>query len=242
MRPRPGRGEVASICRGPGAAVARWRVFYYIRSVTQDFVHRFEPAPDGKEGATLLLLHGTGGDENDLMELGRRLAPAAALLSPRGKVLERGMPRFFRRLAEGVFDLEDLRHRTTELAHFVRGSAGRYGFDSGRVVAVGYSNGANIAASLLLLEPGILAGAVLFHAMVPLVPTELPDLSVTPVFLSGGRSDTMIPPKETERLAELLQNAGAHLTMSWQPGGHSLTGAEVQDAREWLGISGLLEE
>jgi len=190
----------------------------------------------------MLLLHGTGGDENDLVELGRALAPGASLLSPRGRVLERGMPRFFRRLAEGVFDLEDLRRRTAELAQFVREAADVYRFGGARIVAVGYSNGANIAAALLLLEPGVLAGAVLFHAMVPIVPQVVPDLSSTPVFLSGGRSDAMIPPRETERLAELLQGAGARLAVSWQPGGHSLTSDEVQAAREWLAKSGLLSE
>jgi len=208
------------------------------------FIHRFEPGAGAEAANTpaLLLLHGTGGDENDLVELGRELAPGASLLSPRGKVLERGMPRFFRRLAEGVFDLDDLRLRTTELARFIRAAAERYQFDLSKLVAVGYSNGANIAASLLLMEPGTLAGAVLLHAMVPIVPEAVPDLSSTPVFLSGGRSDTMISPRETERLAELLRSAGARLTVSWQPGGHSLTSAEVQAARQWLEKSGLLSE
>lgn len=202
------------------------------------FIHRFIPG----NAATLLLLHGTGGDENDLLELGGMLAPGAAILSPRGKVLERGMPRFFRRLAEGVFDLDDLRLRTAELADFVGAAAVRYGFDPARVTGVGYSNGANMAASLLLQRPGILAGAVLLHAMVPIVPEQLPDLSSIPVFLSGGRRDMMIPAPETERLAELLKSAGAALTLSWQPGGHSLTEAELEQARDWLSISGLLKE
>jgi predicted esterase len=218
------------------------------------FIHRFVPgagagaaagtaagARQDTDGATLLLLHGTGGDENDLMDLGRELSPTAAILSPRGKVLERGMPRFFRRLAEGVFDLEDLRARTGELADFVGAAAARYGFNPRRVVAVGYSNGANIAASLLLLRPGMLAGAVLLHAMVPLVPEPLPALGATPVFLSGGRADTMIPARETERLAELLKKAGAAVALSWQPGGHSLTEAEIRAAGGWLNESGLLD-
>ncbi len=211
-----------------------------ISSQDLGFIHRFIPGHSASP--TLLLLHGTGGDENDLVDLGRMLAPEAAILSPRGKVLERGMPRFFRRLAEGVFDLDDLRTRTAELADFVGAAADRYGFDRSRVVAVGYSNGANIAASLLLLRPAVLSGAVLLHAMVPLVPQQLPDLSTTPIFLSGGRTDMMIAPPETERLADLLETAGAHLTVSWQPGGHSLSEAEVQAARDWLEISGLLKE
>ncbi len=206
------------------------------------FIHRFVGGGKAAGNPTLLLLHGTGGNEDDLLGLGSALAPKAAILSPRGKVLERGMPRFFRRLAEGVFDLDDLRLRTEELADFVGAAAQRYGFDPGRVVAVGYSNGANIAASLLLLRPSVLAGAVLFHAMVPLVPERLPVLEGRPVFLSGGRADTMIPPAQTEQLARLLKEAGASVDLAWQPGGHSLTEAEVQAARDWLSNSALLKE
>jgi predicted esterase len=198
-----------------------------------DFVHRFEPA--SKPGApTLLLLHGTGGNEDDLVAVGRMLDPSAALLSPRGKVLERGMPRFFRRLAEGVFDLDDLRFRTHELAGFVGAASGHYGFDRARVVAVGFSNGANVAASMLLLEPGVLAGAILFRAMVPIVPDPLPSLQGTPVFMSNGRTDSLIPAAGAERLAELLRHAGASVTLQWQPGGHQLTRQDVVQAQEWL--------
>lgn len=199
-----------------------------------DFIHRFLPAPAATGTTTLLLLHGTGGDEHDLLELGQMLAPNAARLSPRGKVLEQGMPRFFRRIAPGIFDLEDLRQRTDELADFVTAAAQVYAFDPGQVVAVGYSNGANIAASTLLLRPGVLAAAVLFHPMVPLVPEELPDLTGVPVFIGGGRLDTVIPPQQTERLALLLQSAGADVTLHWEPGGHTLTPAEVQAATRWL--------
>jgi phospholipase/carboxylesterase/glyoxalase family protein len=197
------------------------------------FIHRFIPA--AAEGApTLLLLHGTGGDEDDLIELGRLVAPGAALLSPRGKVLENGMPRFFRRLAEGVFDLEDVRFRTVELAEFVDTAARAYGVEPSRMVAAGYSNGANIAASLLLLKPGALAAAVLFHAMVPIVPDPLPDLKGVPVFITGGKQDTMIAPRETERLARLLESAGASVQLAWQPGGHGLSNPEIEAAREWF--------
>jgi phospholipase/carboxylesterase/glyoxalase family protein len=197
------------------------------------FIHRFIPA-DAEGAPTLLLLHGTGGDEDNLIELGRLVAPGAALLSPRGKVLENGMPRFFRRLAEGVFDLEDLRFRTVELAEFVDTAARAYGVEPSSMVAAGYSNGANIAASLLLLKPGALAAAVLFHAMVPIVPDPLPDLKGVPVFLTGGKQDTMIAPRETERLARLLESAGASVQLAWQPGGHGLSRPEMEAAREWL--------
>ena len=200
------------------------------------FIHRYVAPTSGAAdaGLTLLLLHGTGGDENDLLELGRLLSPGAGLLSPRGKVREHGMPRFFRRLAEGVFDFDDLRLRTQELADFVARAATVYGFDSARVVAVGFSNGANIAASTLLLRPETLAGAALLHAQFGLEPETAPDLSGKPIFLGAGRHDPLVPPAETERLAALLRQYGATVTESWQPAGHSLTQAEAVAAREWF--------
>ena len=198
-----------------------------------DFIHRLIPATSPGLPA-LLLLHGTGGNEDDLLDIGASLVPGAALLSPRGKVLENGMPRFFRRLAEGIFDLDDLRRRTDELAAFIEAASGVYGLDASRVISVGYSNGANIAASLLLLKPKVLSAAILLHAMVPLVPDPLPDLQGTPVFLSAGRLDTMIPPRESERLAKLLESAGARVTLAWQQGGHGLVPAELESARAWL--------
>jgi predicted esterase len=200
---------------------------------TLQFTHQFIPAR-AADAPTLLLLHGTGGDEYNLLDLGRELYPQAALLSPRGQVLENGMPRFFRRLAEGVFDLDDLRRRTADLAQFVGAAAEAYQFDPKRVIAVGYSNGANIAASLMLLYPRVLAGAVLFHAMVPLVPDELPDLSGVPVFMGAGQFDPLIPPAQTERLGLMLQQAGADVALHWEAGGHALSMAEVQAATAWL--------
>ena len=157
------------------------------------FDHRYLPGDD-ESGPTLLLLHGTGGNEEDLIPLGQELLPGAAILSPRGKVSEYGAPRFFRRLAEGVFDHEDLLFRTHELAGFVEAAAEEYGFDPSKVVAVGYSNGANVAASTILLHPGLLRAAVLFRAMVPFEPEVTPDLSGMPVFMAAGRMDRMIPP------------------------------------------------
>ena len=196
------------------------------------FVHRFIP---GEEGApTLLLLHGTGGNENDLIPLGQQLAPRTAILSPRGKVSEYGAARFFRRLAEGVFDHEDLVFRTHELAEFIEMAASEYGFDLSELIAIGYSNGANIAASLMLLDPGLLRAAVLFRAMVPFEPEKLPDLSGMPVFLAAGRMDQMIAPENTSRLAEILTEAGADLDLRWRDTGHSLTYEEVAEAKEWF--------
>ena len=200
------------------------------------FIHQYLPAPGGTDADTLLLLHGTGGDENDLLPLGKLLAPDANLLSPRGRVSENGMPRFFRRLAEGVFDIPDLIARTHELAAFIQSASEAYGFDARRVTAAGFSNGANIAAALLLLRPGVLQAAVLFHAMVPLVPETLPDLAGTRVFLGAGRQDPMATPEETERLAALLRQAGADVTLHWQPGGHGLTREEAQAAAHWLAV------
>ncbi|MEA3208533.1 MAG: phospholipase/carboxylesterase [Chthoniobacter sp.] len=197
------------------------------------FIHRFIPG-SGPSAPVLLLLHGTGGSENDLLDLGHGLLPGASLLSPRGKILEQGMPRFFRRLAEGVFDEEDLIMRTHELAEFVEAAALEYQFQGRKVIAVGYSNGANIAASLLLLRPEILGGAVLLRAMVPLVPAKLPDLARLPIFLAAGRHDSMIPPPGTERLAALLRQAGADVALQWSAAGHQLTSPEIADAQRWL--------
>jgi predicted esterase len=197
------------------------------------FVHRFVPAQT-PDALTLLLLHGTGGDENDLLPVGRMLDERAALLSPRGKVLEHGMPRFFRRLAEGVFDQEDLVERTQELAEFVKRAVDEYDIDQRRLFAAGFSNGANIAASLLLTYPRLLAGAILLRAMVPFEPDRTPDLSGIPVYLAAGRSDQMVPPENTERLAQVLRDAGADVTLDWQPGGHGIGPDEIQAARNWF--------
>ena len=201
------------------------------------YVHRYHPPASGAEmtgGTTLLLLHGTGGDEDDLVPLGRALLPGAGLLSPRGNVLERGAPRFFRRIAEGVFDQEDLAKRTDELAAFIAGAARVYELDAGGMIAVGFSNGANIAGSLLLKRPGVLRAAVLLSPMVPFEPPELPDLSGTSVFIGAGRSDPIVPAANTERLASLLREAGADVAVHWDPGGHTISKSEVDAAGQWL--------
>jgi len=196
-----------------------------------DLIHEFV---SGSSERTLLLLHGTGGNEHDLIPLGRELDPTAALLSPRGKVLENGMPRFFRRLAEGVFDLDDLKKRTHELADFVVGASRHYKLAANHIVAVGYSNGANIATSMLLLRPEILHAAILFRAMVPFVPDNLADLSSARVWIGAGNQDPIVPTSEAHRLVELLRSAGADVTIHLLNAGHGLTNGEIEIAHEWL--------
>ena len=198
-----------------------------------DFIHAFVP---GSSSRTLLLLHGTGGNERDLIPLGRELDPNAALLSPRGKVLENGMPRFFRRLAEGIFDLDDLKRRANELADFVAAAAQHYGFASDNVVAVGYSNGANIAAGMLLLRPEILRAAILFRAMVPVVPENPPKLPSVRVWIAAGTKDPIIPMSETNALADLLRRAGADITIRHFQAGHELTSQDLEAAKDWLNL------
>ena len=202
-------------------------------------LHRHQWRPASREGTpTLLLLHGTGGNEGDLVPLADMIAPGAALLGVRGNVLEGGAPRFFRRLAEGVFDLEDLRRRTVELGQFIRAASAAYGFDSGAAYALGFSNGANIAASLLLTEPSVLAGGMLLRAMVPFEPVIVPRLSGRSVLLSQGRADPLIPAAGAERLAALFERAGADVELAWQPGGHQLSPGDVTVAQGWLAARG----
>ena len=198
------------------------------------FVHEHRAPTTLGDDRTLLLLHGTGGDEHDLLPLGAALAPGARLLSPRGQVLEHGMPRFFRRLAEGVFDEGDVIRRAGELATFVREAATTYGFDPARTVAVGFSNGANIAAATLLLHGAMMGGAALLRAMVPLVPAAPASLAGTNILLAEGRVDPIVPAANAERLASQLRAAGADVTLHWAPAGHSLTQGDVDVARAWL--------
>ena len=196
------------------------------------FVHRFVPGSTGNLQA-LLLLHGTGGDENDLIPLGSELLPGAALLSLRGKVLENGMPRYFRRLSEGVFDLDDLARRTEELARFIENARREYNL-SDQLVAVGYSNGANIVASLILREPQHITGAVLFRAMVPFSPEAVPDNGGMPVFLGAGERDPIVPAENARRLAALLESGGADVSLYWHRGGHELGRDDIDAAKSWL--------
>jgi phospholipase/carboxylesterase len=203
------------------------------------FIHRFIPS-NRKEAkaktplATLLLLHGTGGNEEDMIPLGHEIAPEAAILSPRGKVLEAGMPRFFRRLAEGVFDIEDLKFRTNELADFIENASKLYSFDLEYMIAVGYSNGANIASSLLLLRPKILSAAILFRPMVPFIPDTLQNLISKNILICAGEWDPIVPRQNTEKLLDIFKKAHTNVSIYWQKSGHELGQEEILTAKEWL--------
>jgi phospholipase/carboxylesterase len=202
------------------------------------FVHRFVPGT--RTGAVpLLLLHGTGGDENDLLSLGRTLAPESPLLSPRGQVLENGMPRFFRRFAEGVFDTEDVKFRAEQLARFVAQARRVYDLGDAPPIAVGFSNGANIAAALLLLHPTTLSGGLLLRAMVPLVPDPLPPLQQVRVLIAAGRRDPIATPEQSQRLADLLAQAGADVSLHWSEAGHNLSREDLQAGERWMAGVGL---
>jgi phospholipase/carboxylesterase len=206
--------------------------------MTEDlsFVHRFVPAEDSASGETLLVLHGTGGNENDLVGIGQTIAPGAAVLSPRGKVLENGAPRFFKRLAEGVFDPKEVRSRAEELARFIRAAITKYGLDPSRIYALGYSNGANIASTVMFIQPALLQGAVLFRPMLVYEPDEPGDLSGAGVLISAGRLDPIVPVKSVERLVDLFESSHAEVTLKWQSAGHNLVPSEVREASDWLAL------
>ena len=195
------------------------------------YIHRFEPGVDPSL-PPVLLLHGTGGDENDLLPLGREIAPGAALLSPRGNVLEGDMPRFFKRYREGLFDEDDVRRRASELSHFVAEACHAYSL--ARPVALGYSNGANIAAAVLLMRPETLAGAILLRATTPLAEPPRPDLSGIPVLILSGMNDPVIPRSGAEKLKLALAAAGARVERVELPAGHGLTQADVARAKAFF--------
>ncbi len=195
------------------------------------FIHRFER---GDNGNTLLLLHGTGGDERDLIGLGQEVAPGWALLSPRGKVLENGMARFFKRMSEGVFDLPDLKARAAELADFAAAASAHYRFDHTRLFALGYSNGANVAAAMMLLRPESLRGAALLRAMVPFEPETRADLAGRSVLLLSGQLDPLMPAAQSGRLEAMFAERGASVERHLLPAAHGLTQADVNLTRQWL--------
>jgi phospholipase/carboxylesterase len=196
--------------------------------------HVFLPPERDGAGPPLLLLHGTGGDEHDLLPLRDLLAPGAPALGVRGTVLENGMPRFFRRLREGVFDEDDLRRRADELAGFVETASAAYGIAPGSLVAVGFSNGANIASALLLQRPGLLRRAVLLSAMVPFADSPAADLAGTLVAVSNGARDPMIPAALTARLVAQLRERGATVVELPHPGGHQIHPGVLPQIQELL--------
>ncbi len=203
-----------------------------------DSIHRFVPATKPDLPA-LLLLHGTGGNESDLIELGRDLLPGAALLSPRGKVLENGMPRFFRRLREGVFDIEDLKFRAGELGDFVDSARRQYHIESSPLIAVGYSNGANIGSALMFARPVLLAGCCLLRPMVPYRPYPLPDLSGRKVCLLAGSHDSTMPSDQPDELKLLFEQCRADVLLYKSNAGHELTSVDIRIAQAWLANFGV---
>lgn len=194
--------------------------------------HLFKKGSDMNK-PVFLMLHGTGGNEQDLLPLAAHIDPEASVLSVRGNVSENGMPRFFKRLSEGVFDMEDLKFRTKELYDFIGEAAKEHGFERNNVVAIGYSNGANIAANLLFTYEDALKGAILHHPMVPDRKADLPNLTGTPVFIAAGTNDPICPAEESTDLEQLLTGAGADVVLHWENYGHQLTMPEVEAAKRW---------
>ncbi|MEA2762574.1 MAG: phospholipase/carboxylesterase [Gemmatimonadaceae bacterium] len=200
------------------------------------FIHRFVPAQDTSSAETLVVLHGTGGDENDLIGIGQAIAPGTNILSPRGNVLENGAPRFFKRLAEGKFDPIEVKSRGEELIRFIRAAISKYRLNPERVFALGYSNGANVASTMMFIEPELLRGAILLRPMVVFEPSERPDLSDAGILISAGRMDPIVPTTSVDRLAELFEASHAEVTLKWQLAGHNLLPSEVHEAADWLAL------
>jgi predicted esterase len=201
---------------------------------TLTFVHRYAARGAGGLPVTLLLLHGTGGDETSLLPIAAEVAPGTELLSPRGQTVIENQRRFFPVTNAGQFDADELEYRTAEVAGFVQEAAQRYGFDARRVVALGYSNGAAMAASLLLLRPRLLAGAVVLRPPMPPAPRRLPDLYDRPILIAGGRRDELVAPSDSERLAEVFRSARADVTLRMEDAGHKLRPAEMREIQRWL--------
>lgn len=196
-----------------------------------DFVHKFAP---GRSPVTLLLLHGSGGDENDLLPIAPALAPGAALLSPRGNVVQHGARRFFSYPGPDGFDEDEVRERVSGLTEWLRRMTRQYAIDPSRFYALGYSNGANMAAAVMLLDPGMIAGACLFRSRAVVRPATLPDLNGAPVLISAGQTDHLIPPSDAEALGKLLTSAGARVDLAIQNAGHDLTPADFSLAKQWF--------
>jgi glyoxalase family protein len=191
------------------------------------------PEPTLDDSLTIVPLHGTGGNEKDLLWVARKVSPNSAIISPRGKVLENGMPRFFRRLAEGVFDERDVVDRAEELSDFLLGTAARYGRSPEKLTALGYSNGANIAAAILFLRPEVFAKALLLRPMMPLQHPPEVDLTGKKVLILGGDHD-LITRKGGERLKAALENYGAMVKAITLTAGHEMTAEDIALASEWI--------
>jgi predicted esterase len=202
-----------------------------------NFIHKYIPSPDPASEITLSLLHGTGVNEESFLSISNMILPQASVISPRGQILENGMPRFFRRLSEGVFDLPDWRMRTKELAEFIESSAQNYELESNKVIAVGYSNGANIASSVMFTFPKLISKAVLYHPMIPFVPDTTPDLSDLKVLIKAGTNDPIVRAEETIELQKLFENYGAHVEIYWHDMGHNLTREEIDRTSKFLSES-----
>lgn len=201
---------------------------------TQAYVHKAVPGVAG--GPMLLVLHGTGGDETQLLALGRDLLPAATVLSPRGDVSEMGAARFFRRTAEGVYDMADLDRATRKMAGFV--GAHRAEASPSAVLGLGYSNGANILAATIFHDPSLFDAAVLMHPLIPFAPKIAGGLAGRRILVTAGRRDPICPPEMTARLDAGLRDAGADVTLVWHGGGHEVQPAEIEAAREFLSRGG----
>jgi phospholipase/carboxylesterase/glyoxalase family protein len=202
-----------------------------------NFKHKYVPSSDPPKGKTVLLLHGTGGNEESLIPIVEMVLPDAAILSPRGQIMENGMPRFFRRIAEGVFDLEDLKFQTQELAIFIEAASKTYGIESNEVIALGYSNGANIASSVMLTYPELISKAALFHPMIPFVPENPPDLSNTGILITAGTNDPIVSREETLELNNMFQDYGAEVEIFWHDSEHNLTREELDKTKNFLSES-----
>lgn len=201
---------------------------------TLNLIHKYIPSKDPSNRNTLLLLHGTGGNESSLIPISEIILPDAAVISPRGNVVENGMPRFFRRISEGVFDLEDLKLRTQELASFIKATAKTYKIESNDIVAVGYSNGANIASSVILTYPDLISQAVLYHPMIPFAPTSPPDLTDTKILITAGTNDPIVSSNGTNDLKVMFESCGADVDIYWHDMGHNLTDEELNITRKFL--------
>ena len=197
-------------------------------------LHQYIHQPGNGGGPTLVLLHGTGGDAANFLRFGRLLAPDATMLSVQGPVLEHGAARFFRRMGEGVYDMEDLKQRTGDLGDFLTAAFSKHNIDPAKAVGVGYSNGANILVNLAFERPGLLPKLALAHPLIPYEP-PMTNLANHEVLITAGRRDPISPAPLTLQLEAALRSRGATVEMVWRPGGHEIDGGEIEAIRGFLG-------